>query len=98
MTGVMILWNMGPVAFAREGEAMYYMAVHVFLVGIRGLIGHPIGGWIAYAAPDPRWVILFSGLAWVAGSLVMRQLGRRMREDGESTDRDDPAESPSMSG
>ncbi len=92
MTGVLILWNMGPVAFAREGEAMHYMSVHVALVGFRGLIGHPIGGLISKYASDPRWVILFSVIAWIAGSLVMRRLGRKMgpRWIDPNPDRTDP--------
>jgi MFS family permease len=80
MTGVTILWNMGPIAFAREGEAMQYMAIHVALVGVRGMLGHPVGGLITEYASDPRWVILFCGLAWLSAAMVMRRLGRRMRE------------------
>ncbi len=83
MTGVLLIWNMGPVAFAPGGRAMHYMSVHVALVGVRGLIGHPIGGVIA-AVADPRWVLVFSSIAWLAGSLVMASLGRRMREDAKN--------------
>jgi len=86
MTGVLILWNMGPVAFARPGQAMHYMSIHVALVGVRGIIGHPIGGWIAHSATDPRWVIVFSSLCWIAGSLIMLWLGRQMNRDGENLD------------
>jgi len=82
MTGVTIIWNMGPIAFAKEGEAMQYMAIHVSLVGVRGLLGHPVGGLITEYASDPRWVILFCGGAWLTAALVMRRLGRQMREDG----------------
>lgn len=81
MTGVMILWNMGPIAFAKEGEAMHYMSVHVALVGVRGLFAHPIGGLISKYASDPRWVILFSCALWICGSLIMRHLGRLQEED-----------------
>ena len=80
MTGVLILWNMGPVAFAKEGLAMQYMSVHVALVGLRGILGHPIGGWIAHSAGDPRIVIIFSSACWITGSVVMWRLGRAMRE------------------
>ena len=81
MTGVLILWNMGPVAFAKEGEAMRYMSVHVALVGLRGIIGHPIGGWIAAKAGDPRWVIVFSTILWILGSVVMWRLSQKMRRE-----------------
>lgn len=95
MVGVMILWNMGPVAFAREGEAMHYMAVHVALVGVRGLLGHPIGGLFAEYASDPRWVLVFSAAFWILGSGLMVRLGRRMREDGERATEDaDPDPAP----
>jgi len=81
-----ILWNLGPIAFAREGEGMQYMAIHVALVGVRGLLGHPVGGVITEYASDPRWVILFCGAVWLAAALVMRRLGRRMRGDRGSAE------------
>jgi len=78
MTGVTILWNLGPIAFAKEGEGMQYMAIHVALVGVRGLLGHPVGGLITEYARDPRWVILFCGAVWLAAALVMRRLAKCM--------------------
>ncbi len=88
MTGVLIIWNMGPVAFAKPGEAMQYMSLHVALVGLRGILGHPIGGWIAHSAGDPRYVIIFSSIMWITGSVVMWRLGVRMRENSPNPEAD----------
>lgn len=102
MTGVTILWNMGAIAFAKEGEAMQYMAIHVALVGVRGLLGHPVGGLFSEYASDPRWVILFCCAVWASAAAVMLRLGRRMRADGAGEPGalapDDESGTPAQSG
>ncbi|MFQ5655504.1 MAG: MFS transporter [Planctomycetota bacterium] len=98
MAGVLIAWNMGPVTFARDGDAMRYMAVHVALVGARGLIGHPVGGVIVHLTGDPRWVFLFGLGLWIAGSIAMRRLGRDMARDAAAPEKpaltEEPVEEP----
>ncbi|HIA27627.1 MAG TPA: MFS transporter [Planctomycetes bacterium] len=76
MAGVMIAWNMGPVAFAREEQARQYMAVHVALVCIRGVVGHTLGGGIVAYWHDPRIVFGLSVGIWLVAAWVMFGLGR----------------------
>jgi len=72
----MIAWNMGPVAFAREEQARQYMAVHVALVCIRGVVGHTLGGGIVAYWHDPRIVFGLSVGIWLVAAWVMFGLGR----------------------
>lgn len=48
MAGVMILWNLGSLRFAGEGDSLVYQGVHVTLTGIRGLFG-PLLGYLLIA-------------------------------------------------
>ncbi len=41
--GGALAWNLGHLHFARSEEAEVYMGIHVFLTGVRGLIGPAIG-------------------------------------------------------
>jgi MFS family permease len=43
MAGVNVTWTLGPLAMAGAGRAERYMGAHVSLVGIRGLLGYPLG-------------------------------------------------------
>ena len=52
------------------------MAVHVALVCVRGLIGHPIGGYVAESTGDPRYVFAFSLVLWIIAAAVMFSLGK----------------------
>ena len=47
MAGVGIVWNLGPLAFAAEGDGRKYAAAHVALVGVRSVVGPPLGYLIA---------------------------------------------------
>jgi len=47
MAGVGIVWNLGPLSFAKEGEGRRYAAAHVALVGLRSVIGPVLGYVIA---------------------------------------------------
>lgn len=48
MAGVSLAWNLGPPYFARERDSSRYMSLHVSLVGLRAMLGYPLGGAIAY--------------------------------------------------
>lgn len=76
MAGVILAWNVGPISFASADQGRQYMAVHVALVAVRGLIGHPIGGAMADVTGDPRSVFVFSFVLWLASAAVMFSLGR----------------------
>lgn len=43
MAGANMAWTMGPILFAGKRDAAAYMGVHVTMVGIRGLLGNPLG-------------------------------------------------------
>lgn len=43
MAGANMAWTMGPILFAGKRDAATYMGVHVTMVGIRGLLGNPLG-------------------------------------------------------
>lgn len=43
MAGANMAWTMGPILFAGKKDAATYMGVHVTMVGIRGLLGNPLG-------------------------------------------------------
>ncbi len=76
MAGVILAWNVGPISFSSVDEGREYMAVHVALVCVRGLIGHPIGGYVAETTGDPRFVFGFSMVLWLIASAVMFSLGK----------------------
>ena len=76
MAGINIVWSMGPIVYAPPGMAARYMAVHVALVGLRALIGHPLGGAVAEAFGSSRPAfVLASALFAVATVLMMRAEG-----------------------
>ncbi len=77
MSGVLIAWNMGPVTFAPDGDAMRYMGIHVAFVGVRACVGHPIGGILVEWGP--RYVFLLGAVLLVAATLVMGLLASDLK-------------------
>jgi MFS family permease len=78
MGAVNIAWTMGPILFARDRDAASYMGVHVTMVGIRGLIGNPIGLLILETAGSRAAFGVATGL-FVVATVLMMDLRRRMR-------------------
>ncbi|MCI0651518.1 MAG: MFS transporter [Planctomycetes bacterium] len=79
MAGVLISWNMGPVAFAGPGEAGRYTGVHAALVGVRALLGHPLGFAITNYAP--YWTAFPVALVFfLVATIVMIRLRPAMHE------------------
>lgn len=76
MSGVILGWNVGPLSFSPVDFGREYMAVHVALVCVRGLIGHPIGGYVAETTGDPRYVFGISFVLWIIAAFVMFSLGK----------------------
>jgi MFS family permease len=73
MAGLNIAWSMGPIHYAPPGQAARYMSVHVALVGLRALLGHPVGGVVAERAGSSRPAfVLAAGLFGIATVLMMR--------------------------
>lgn len=88
MSAVILAWNVGPISFATVEQGRAYMAVHVALVCVRGLIGHPIGGFLAESTGDPRYVFGFSMLMWMIAAGVMFSLGKGPARRTEELDSD----------
>lgn len=78
MAGVQMVWNMGPVHFAPLREAGKYMGLHMALVGVRAVVGHPLGGWILAETGDPRVVFRISCVTFVLGAAGMFFLAYRL--------------------
>lgn len=89
MAGILICWNMGSVTLAPPGEALRYVSVHAALVGVRALIGHPLGGaMVAYSSDytdqGPRIVFIMSAGFVLLGAWVMKRLGTHLATSREA--------------
>ena len=73
MAGVNVTWTLGPLALAGLGRAERYMGAHVALVGVRGLIGYPLGFALLRLVSARAAFALAIGLFALA-SLVMRSV------------------------
>jgi MFS family permease len=78
MAAVNIAWTMGPILFAGKKDAASYMGVHVTMVGIRGLLGNPLG-LLLFQTIGSRATFLVSSGFFVAAVVTMWRLHRRMR-------------------
>ncbi len=76
MSAVNIAWTMGPIFFAGRRDAARYMGVHVMMVGIRGLVGNPLGLGLMTLVGS-RGTFLVSGLFFAAAAVIMAGLERR---------------------
>jgi len=77
MSPVNIAWPMGPILFAGRRDAATYMGVHVTMVGIRGLIGNPMG-LVLFKTFGSRPTFLVASLFFTMAMVVMIRLSRRM--------------------
>jgi hypothetical protein len=83
MSGVHFVWNLGALAFAPPGRALAYTSTHAAMVGVRALIGFPLG-YLMMRAFDDTLMPVFgtaAALLMVATVIVLR-LDRRMTELG----------------
>lgn len=74
MSGVHIAWNMGPITLAPARDAARYMGVHMALVGVRAMLGHPVGGLVIALTAQPRYVFFFSLVFFGTAAWVMWRL------------------------
>lgn len=72
MAGVMMSWNLGPLHFAPEGRGRRYAAVHLFMVGIRSMIGPPLGYFLAVTVSLKSVFFVAAGLMALAVVTVWR--------------------------
>lgn len=79
MSGVHFVWNLGALAFAKPGHALSYTSTHAAMVGLRALVGFPLGYLLMRAFPDTLLPVfgVASALLIIATVIVLR-LDRRM--------------------
>jgi predicted MFS family arabinose efflux permease len=83
MAAVNVGWTMGPIHFAGTRDSASYMGAHVALVGLRGLIGGPIGILLFRLTGTARATFLGSAALFLIASLLMGSLGRDLAHRGE---------------
>lgn len=59
--GSHLVWNMSGPIFAGKEESSRYSGVNVALVGVRGAVGPPMGGWLAVMF-GPIQVLMLGGI------------------------------------
>jgi predicted MFS family arabinose efflux permease len=77
MAAVNIGWTMGPIHFAGRSDSAAYMGAHVALVGVRGLVGGPLGIVIYRLAGTANATFACSLVLFVGATLLMLSLDRR---------------------
>jgi MFS family permease len=77
MAGVNVGWSLGPLHFAPPGEAHHYTSIHVSMVGIRSVVGPPIGYGVAKMLSPSAAFVLAAGLE-AMGAVWMIRLARRV--------------------
>lgn len=79
MSGVNVVWSVGPVYFAGSSDTSGYSGAHVTLTGVRGLVG-PLAGALALNYLGFAPVFIASALLFTAASVGMYRLHRRERQ------------------
>ena len=79
MTGVGIVWNLGSIFFADKDNEATYQAIHLTMVGVRGLTA-PILGYIALTLLGYTNTFLVSAGILFLASLIMYLDGRRISQ------------------
>ncbi|MHC4924322.1 MAG: MFS transporter [Planctomycetota bacterium] len=85
MAGIGVAWTLGSVKFAPEGAASRFMSAHMFLVGVRSLFGHPLGGWVAdhFGRTRPTF-LMAAGFFVIATALMFRAAAKSPGESAAS--------------
>lgn len=76
MSAVNIGWTLGPIHFARRSDSAAYMGAHVALVGLRGLVGGPIGILLYRLSGTPNATFLVAVVLFLLASFLMMSLDR----------------------
>ncbi len=91
MAGVHMTWTLSSVHFARGRDSSSFMGIHIFCVGVRGLLGPFLGlrlyQWAGYHAAFGASLVLF----FVAGILMKYSPDRR---EVEAWGHEDPPVAP----
>jgi len=83
MSGVHFVWNLGALAFARPGNQLMYTSTHAAMVGLRALIGFPLGYVMMRLFPDTLYPVFGTASALlVFATVIILRLDRRMVAQG----------------
>jgi MFS family permease len=72
MAAVNIGWTLGPIHFAGASDSAAYMGAHVALVGVRGLVGGPVGILLYRWSGTPNATFACAALLFLTGSALLR--------------------------
>jgi len=96
LSGLDIVWLLGPVHFAPKSKVAEYSAVNATLTGVRGVTASFLGATMS-SLLGPEYVFWLAGLVMVLASYSMHRFARRQDEAASRTLRDggrtDPASS-----
>jgi MFS family permease len=83
MGGVIVAWNLGPIAIARGRDPLPFLNAHVALVAFRALVGMTAGAGIqaVFGARPVFWIVI--GLEVIAAVVMMRVARRAWRPMAE---------------
>lgn len=83
MSGVHFVWNLGPVTFAKGGNAMGHATTHTMLVGLRAVLAFPIAYLMLTIFPGTLTpIFIVAGTLMASAIVVMLYLDRSMRQQG----------------
>jgi len=70
MSGVNLVWNLGPIHFAQGKDSSNYMGVHMTLTGVRGLLAPIMGMGLYYLLGIRNAFLVSIAIFVVSGSLA----------------------------
>lgn len=83
MSGVHFVWNLGALAFAKPGNQLMYTSTHAAMVGLRALIGFPLGYAMMRLFPDTLFPVFGTAACLlVFATTIILRLDRRMVAQG----------------
>ncbi|MDD5308493.1 MAG: MFS transporter [Deltaproteobacteria bacterium] len=75
MSGILMVWNLGPIHYAEERDSTNYMGVHLTLTGVRGLFA-PLLGMGTYYLLGIRGAFLVSAAIFVVAGVMSLAFAR----------------------
>lgn len=85
MSGILMVWNLGPIHFAGERDSSNYMGVHMTLTGVRGLAA-PLLGMGMYYLIGLSGAFLVAAALFVAAGVLALRFGGRPQAVGDKID------------
>ncbi|MCC7509809.1 MAG: hypothetical protein IT464_10575 [Planctomycetes bacterium] len=83
MSGVHFVWNLGALAFARQTNSLAYTSTHAAMVGLRALVGFPLGYLLMKVFENTLLpVFVTASCLLLIATVVVLRLDRRMVAQG----------------